>query len=116
MNRILRHWIFDEYLLDAGVVRSGVPFTLVTDLEYYNPRGGGALQKTNWAQGLSAESTIPGVKVEVAGTEALSDTSLRVELSLVVDDTVPSGLLYAPVRLYTDTGNGVVDVIAKVNP
>jgi hypothetical protein len=116
MNRILRHWIFDDYLLDAGAVRRGVPFTLVTDLEYYNPRGGGTLQKKDWAQGLSVESAIPGVKVEVVGSEALSDMSLRVELSVVLDETVPPGLLYAPVTLYTATGNGVVDVIAKVNP
>ena len=116
MNRYLRHWIFADYLLDAGAVSRGVPFTLVTDLEYYNPRGGGALQKKDWAQQLSAQAQIPGVNVKVVGSEELSDETIRVELSVVLDETVPAGLLYAPVTLYTATGNGLVDVIAKVNP
>ena len=114
-SRFDRFWIFSDYLLDGGEVKAGEAFTLKVDLEHMNPRGRGAVVAPNWNKVLSAASQGAQAQATLESSAAVDSETTSITLRIVVDETY-RGLLYVPVTVTTETGSGVVDVIAKVTP
>jgi hypothetical protein len=114
-DRFTRFWSFSDYLLDGGAVTAGVPFTLTVDLNHTNPRGGGAVVAPTWKNVLGAASQSSSATAILVSSTPVDGETVSITLQVVVEKGY-SGLLYVPVSVKTETGVGVVDVVAKVKP
>ena len=95
--------------------RAGEPFEVEVDLTHMNPRGRGKVVAPQWSKVLSAEATTSEAVASLAGVTVVNAENARVRLKVVPRKDL-RGFLYVPVKVTTETGTGVVDVIAKVIP
>ncbi len=114
MARFERHWWMPEQLVLANRVKAGVPVTLAVDLEHYNPKGRGAVEKPEWSavksvQSLSASATATLLQAVPEGDHT------KVTFSFTPGAST-SGFIWVPVQITTATGSGVVPVAALVAP
>ncbi len=112
MARFERHWWVPEQLVLANRAKPGEPVTLTVDLEHYNPKARGAVERPEWAavksvQGLSTGATASFVKAVPEGDHVAVTFTLTPSASV-------SGFLWVPVQVTTDTGSGIVPVVAFV--
>ncbi len=114
-TRMDRRWIMGDDLADLGSVSIGEERDISIELDHYNPRGGGAVDKPNWSSGISVRSADPRVEATLASSSKVSEEQvaavIRVRLKGPAED-----LLYAPVMVTTATGTGVLEVVARVEP
>ncbi len=114
MARMTRHWIIDEDFLDLGSVRIGQPIDLTCVIKHYNPRGGGAVQQPNWWQVLGVTSASPqSLRAEFKGVVRLNEEEAEVRIQMTPTGP-PSDLLVGFIGIRTSTGNGLLEVAAKV--
>ena len=114
MARMTRHWIIDEDFLDLGSVRIGQPIDLTCVIKHYNPRGGGAVQQPNWWQVLVGTSASPqSLRAEFKGVVRLNEEEAEVRIQMTPTGP-PSDLLVGFIGIRTSTGNGLLEVAAKV--
>ncbi|MDA1025012.1 MAG: DUF1573 domain-containing protein [Planctomycetota bacterium] len=114
MERMTRHWIIDEDFLDLGSVQIGQPIDLTCVIKHYNPRGGGAVEQSNWWQvlGVGSAST-ESLRAEFKGVVRLSDEEAEVRIQMTPTGP-PSDLMVGYIGIRTSTGNGLLEVAAKV--
>lgn len=114
MERMTRHWIVDEDFLDLGSIRIGEPIDLTCVIKHYNPRGGGAVEQADWWQVLGVGSASPqSLQAEFKGVVRLNDEEAEVRLQITPTGP-PSELMVGFIGIRTSTGNGLLEVAAKV--
>lgn len=114
MERMTRHWIIDDDFLDLGSVRIGQPIDLTCIIKHYNPRGGGAVEQANWWQVLGVGSASPqSLRAEFKGVVRLNDEEAEVRIQVTLTGP-PSDLMVGLIGIRTSTGNGLLEVAAKV--
>lgn len=114
-ERFTRFWSFSDYLLDGGAVTAGEPFTLHVDLNHTNPRGRGEIVAPTWKNVLGAASQSLVATATLLSVTPVDEETVSIAIEVVVKKGY-SGLLYIPVSVSTETGAGIVDVVAKVTP
>ena len=112
-TRFSRYWAFEDYLLDGGEVQAGKPFQLEVDLTHMNPRGRGEIVAPQWSNVRLVRATNDQATATLASATLVDENTVLVRMTIV---PAPDhrGLLYVPVVVITETGSGLVDVIAKV--
>jgi hypothetical protein len=100
--------------LDLGSVRIGQPIDLTCIIKHYNPRGGGAVEQANWWQVLGVGSASPkSLRAEFKGVVRLNDEEAEVRIQVTLTGP-PSDLIVGLIGIRTSTGNGLLEVAAKV--
>ena len=111
--RFQRNWIFDENVVNAEQLTSGVPVDLDVVIKHYNPRRRGQVEQPTWRVVQGVTSLSQDASVELVSSEAISDEEVRVVFRLTPRPGF-TGPLYALLALETATGMGEFSVLALV--
>ena len=113
-QRFDRRWIVLDDLVDLGRIAPGETRDVRIQLDYYNPRGRGVVDKPEWRSSLAVRSLDPAVEASlVSGTPVAGDQfDVVIRLRIVGQ---PTSLLSAGVEVSTTTGSGILDVIGEVS-
>ena len=82
-------------------------------LDHYNPRGRGAMDKPGWRSGLAVRSLDPALEASLVSSTPVSEEQVDLVIRLRVVGE-PTLLLSAGVEISTSTGSGIIDVIGEV--
>ena len=115
MARFERRWIPTEDLVNLGRVPVGAKLERVFEIDHYNPRGGGSIDRPRWREDPRVESTDSRIRATLISSAAAGPekTVLVVRLEVVGP---PTPLLYGGLDISTATGSGVVDLVAEIVP
>lgn len=117
--RSTRRWIVLDDFVEFGEVRIGETRVFTVQMDHYNPRGGGAVDRPDWPTGLQASSSDPRVSVSIkqifsdVSMAAVGDGSLDVSIAVRFNGP-PCELLYVPVSLSSVTGSQTLEIAARV--
>jgi hypothetical protein len=108
-----RFWFFPEPIAVAGRLNPGASTLVTVTIEHYNPKGRGAVVRSDWSAVKSVRALAPSVtaSLESARAGARDDMALVIRVAAAAD---ASGLLVVPVEVETATGRGVVPVVMQV--
>ena len=112
-QRFDRRWIVLDDLVDLGRLSPGETRDVPIQLDHYNPRGRGVIDKPGWRSGLAVRSLDPALEASLVSGTPVSDgqVDLVIRLRVVGEPTL---LLSAGVEISTTTGSGIIDVIGEV--
>ncbi|MBQ72804.1 MAG: hypothetical protein CMJ67_07845 [Planctomycetaceae bacterium] len=114
-TRFERRWIMLDDFAELGAVSIGSSVDVPIQLDHYNPRGRGAIDRPNWSQALEVRSLDPRIEATLLSSAITSpeqvDAVIRIQFKGPAE-----ALLYAPIRVSTSTGAGVLEVAARVDP
>ena len=114
-TRFDRRWIMLDDFAEVGVVRAGSTVDVPIQLDHYNPRGRGKIDRPDWSRNLKVRSLDPRIEATLLSSKVTSPE--QVDGVIRVRFKGPSeSLLYAPIQVSTATGAGVLEVAARVDP
>ncbi len=113
-TRFERRWIFPEDFLDLGSVKVGSTVDLSVQLDHYNPRGRGAIDRPEWSESVTVRSLDPRVEATLVSSAVVSTQEI-VAMIRVAFNGPDEPLLYAPIQVSTATGSSVLEIIARVD-
>ena len=114
-DRFERRWIMPDDFAELGAVRVGSTVDVPIQLDHYNPRGRGVIDRPNWSRALEVRSLDPRIDVTLLSSRVVSPEQLDAVIRIAFKGP-PESLLYAPVQVSTTTGVGVLEVAARVDP
>lgn len=112
-QRFDRRWIVLDDLADLGRLSPGETRDVPIQLDHYNPRGRGAMDKPGWRSGLAVRSLDPALEASLVSGTPVSEEQVDLVIRLRVVGE-PTLLLSAGVEISTSTGSGIIDVIGEV--
>lgn len=108
-----RFWFIPEPLLLANRVALGSSVVVPVVIEHYNPKGKGAVVRSDWSQVKSVRSLSPDLVATLEGTKAGTKDDVEVQVRVAPAPTA-RGAIYAPIEITTATGSAVVAVSMQV--
>lgn len=115
MARFERRWIPAEDFLSLGLVAVGGSLERVLEIDHYNPRGGGVIDRARWREDIRIRSIDSRIRATlISSTSAGPEKSVLVIRFEVVGPPTP--LFYGGLEISTATGSGVVDLMAEIVP
>ena len=119
-TRITRRWIVLDDFAEFGEVRVGDVREFTVQMDHYNPRGGGQVDRPEWSTQVTVASTDPRVTASLGEVSLEAKGDLRIgSVKVVVKvrfNGPPCELLYVPIALSSATGTQIVEVAARVLP
>ena len=113
MERYIRHWRFDESLINAERLEPGRKVVLEFVLKHYNPRARGVVQQPRWGEIQSVVALSDDLEVAYISSEPLSDQDIKVLFS-VTPKTDTAGPIYDLIQVTTSTGRGTFGLLSLV--
>ena len=113
MARFQRFWIFQELIVNAGLIRSGRPVVLTADIDHYNPRERGRVSNPGFRNVISVRSLSPEATAELVSSKPVGQEEAKVTFKLTPRAGF-TGPLFARVLVTTATGSGEIPVVARV--
>lgn len=112
-GRYGRAWMFKEPLVQAPVLKVGVPTELTIEIEHYNPQARGRIDQPRFrdVQGVSDPSGLFSIELVEAKPVGTEDAVIRVRLT---PRPSAAGERYLPLTVTTATGAGQVALAARV--
>ncbi|MBC02727.1 MAG: hypothetical protein CMJ34_05405 [Phycisphaerae bacterium] len=114
-TRFERRWIILDDFAELGSVGIGSEVDVPIQLDHYNPRGRGAIDRPDWSKGLSVRSLDPRIEATLMSSNVASSEQLDAVIRIRFNGPAEL-LLYAGIQVSTDTGTGVLEVAARVDP
>lgn len=112
-ERFERRWIAKDDFVQLGRVAVGETIELPVRLTHYNPRGGGAIDRPEWAGDVAVRGVDP--RLDATLVSATPDGPDAIDLVVRVVARGPATpLLYVPIEIATATGRGEVEIAAMV--
>lgn len=119
-ERMQRRWIVLDDFIELGEVRVGETRTFTVQMDHYNPRGRGAVDRPEWPTDLRVSSPDPRLTVTLGEVSTLPKEDLELgSVRAAVEvrfDGPPSEILFAPLSLSTATGTQTLEIAARVVP
>ena len=112
-TRFERRWIMLDDFAELGMVSSGTSVDVPVQLDHYNPRGRGAIDRPDWSSGLKVRSLDPRIDATLEEVTVVSPEQVDARIRVRFNGPAES-LLYAPIQVSTATGSGVLEVAARV--
>ena len=114
-TRFERRWIMLDDFAELGAVSIGSTVDVPIQLDHYNPRGRGVIDRPNWSQALGVRSLDPRIEATLLSSAVTSPEQVDAVIRIRFKGPAEA-LLYAPIRVSTSTGVGVLEVAARVDP
>ena len=83
-------------------------------LDHYNPRGRGAIDRPDWSKSLSVRSLDPRIDATLVSSNIASPEQLDAVIRIRFKGPAEP-LLYAPIQVSTATGTAVLEIAARVD-
>ena len=113
-ERFDRRWIMLDDLADLGRVAPGETRDVPIQLDHYNPRGRGVVDKPEWGSSLAVRSLDPALEASLVSATLVAGDQLDAVIRIRVVGQ-PTSLLSTGVEISTATGSGTLDVIGEVS-
>lgn len=112
--RFGRFWIPNEQLINLG--RFSGPTDVQFQIDHYNPRGRGRVERPEWREVRSVESESPHLAVELVGVRPAGEGAQVLLLRFSPRPGAPAGPFESGLRISTATGVGTIPVAGVVSP
>ena len=113
-QRFDRRWIMLDDLVDLGRVAPDETRDVSIQLDHYNPRGRGVVDKPEWQSSLAVRSLDPAVEASLVSATPVAGDQLDAVIRIRIVGQ-PTSLLSTGVEVSTATGAGTLDVIGEVS-
>ncbi len=108
-----RFWHVPESLVSAGLLAPGQPFEGSVEIEHYNPKARGAVEKPEWSQVRGVKSLSPLATAEFLGSQMDGD-KCAIRFRFTPSAAAAGRFIWVPMEIQTATGSGPFFVVASV--
>jgi len=115
MARYDRFWILSDQLVSLGTIRAGEPTSFEVQLDHYNPKGRGRVERPNFRDVRAATIASPDLELAITGTRPVGTDSVVISMT-VTPKPGASGSIETSLRIETATGAGEVPFVVVVAP
>lgn len=115
MARYDRFWILSDQLVSLGTIRAGEATSFEVQLDHYNPKGRGRIERPNFRDVRAATIASPDLELAITGTRPVGTDSVVISMT-VTPKPGTSGAIETFLRVETATGAGEVPFVAVVAP